>query len=90
MDTPQVAEAIDRRRRLFIGRAAAIAAATPFGIVASAVAQPVKAKPSLIKPGTNTSLGALKNINAGVLNVAYAEAGPADGPRRHSSARLAL
>ena len=63
-----------------LGGAAAIAAATPFGIVPSAVAQPVKAKLPLIKPGTNTSLGPLKHINAGVLNVAYAEAGPADGP----------
>ena len=34
----------------------------------------------LIKPGTNVSFGPLKQINAGVLNVAYAEAGPADGP----------
>ena len=33
-----------------------------------------------IKPGTNTSFGTLKQIDAGVLNVGYAEAGPADGP----------
>ena len=33
-----------------------------------------------IKPGTNTSFGPLKQINAGVLNVGYAEAGPANGP----------
>ena len=33
-----------------------------------------------IKPGTNTSFGPLKQIDAGVLNVGYAEAGPADGP----------
>src|SRR5437763_6047384 len=33
-----------------------------------------------IKPGTNTSFGSLKQIDAGVLNVGYAEAGPADGP----------
>ncbi len=26
--------------------------------------------------GTNTSFGSLKQINAGVLNVGYAEAGP--------------
>jgi pimeloyl-ACP methyl ester carboxylesterase len=30
--------------------------------------------------GTNTSFGSLKQINAGVLNVGYAEAGPSDGP----------
>src|SRR5437764_8347948 len=33
-----------------------------------------------IKPGTNTSFGSLKQIDAGVLNVGYAEAGPANGP----------
>jgi pimeloyl-ACP methyl ester carboxylesterase len=33
-----------------------------------------------IKPGTNTSFASLKQIDAGVLNVGYAEAGPADSP----------
>lgn len=33
-----------------------------------------------IKPGTNTSFGLLKQVDAGVLNVGYAEAGPSDGP----------
>jgi pimeloyl-ACP methyl ester carboxylesterase len=32
-----------------------------------------------IKPGTNTSLGALKKINAGPLIIGYADVGPADG-----------
>ena len=32
------------------------------------------------KWGTNTSFGPLKQIDAGVLNVGYAEAGPGDGP----------
>src|SRR6202012_781660 len=32
-----------------------------------------------IKPGTNTSFSPLKQIDAGLLNVGYAEAGPADG-----------
>ena len=32
-----------------------------------------------MKPGTNTSFASLKQIDAGVLNVGYAEAGPADG-----------
>jgi pimeloyl-ACP methyl ester carboxylesterase len=31
-------------------------------------------------PGTSTSFGPLKQVDAGVLNVGYAEAGPADGP----------
>jgi pimeloyl-ACP methyl ester carboxylesterase len=80
MHAPQTPENIDRRRRTFVGGAAAIAAATSFGLVPSAEARAEKATLPLIKPGTNASLGPLKRINAGVLNVAYAEAGPADGP----------
>jgi pimeloyl-ACP methyl ester carboxylesterase len=33
-----------------------------------------------IKPRTNTSFGPLKQIDAGLLNVGYAEAGPTNGP----------
>lgn len=33
-----------------------------------------------IAPGTHTSFSSLKQIEAGVLNVGYAEAGPAGGP----------
>jgi pimeloyl-ACP methyl ester carboxylesterase len=32
------------------------------------------------KPGTHTSFASLKRANAGVLNIGFAEAGPADGP----------
>jgi pimeloyl-ACP methyl ester carboxylesterase len=32
-----------------------------------------------VKPGANASFGPLKQINAGTLNVGYAEAGPANG-----------
>ena len=76
MDAPHFAEAIDKDRRFFVSGAAAVLAAAPLGIVLSAKAQPLPT----IKPGTNTSLGPLKQIDAGVLNIAYAEAGPADGP----------
>jgi pimeloyl-ACP methyl ester carboxylesterase len=58
-------------------------AAAQFGIFRSAEAQSRKAEPAEvppIKPGTNTSFGSLKQIDAGVLNVGYAEAGPTDGP----------
>ena len=34
----------------------------------------------MIKPGSHTSFAPLKQIDAGSLNVGYAEAGPADGP----------
>jgi pimeloyl-ACP methyl ester carboxylesterase len=33
-----------------------------------------------LKPATNASLGPLKQIDAGLLNIGYAEAGPASGP----------
>ncbi|HZB94966.1 MAG TPA: alpha/beta hydrolase [Herpetosiphonaceae bacterium] len=35
---------------------------------------------SMLKPGTPTSFGSLKQIDAGLLTVGYAEAGPVDGP----------
>jgi pimeloyl-ACP methyl ester carboxylesterase len=34
----------------------------------------------MMKPDTNTSFGPVKLVEAGPLNVGYAEAGPADGP----------
>ena len=33
-----------------------------------------------MKPGTSTSFGPVKQVDAGLLNVGYAEAGPPDGP----------
>jgi pimeloyl-ACP methyl ester carboxylesterase len=52
-------------------------------VVASLVAtSPTAAKPSLpyVKPGTHKSVGTLKRVDAGVLSVSYAEAGPPNGP----------
>ncbi len=71
----------DRRR--FLGVAAMSIAAAEFVMSGSVDAQSSKIAPAgatTIKPGTSTSFGSLKQINAGVLNVGYAEAGPADGP----------
>ncbi len=48
----------------------------------TAEAQSNAAKPAQFpaaKPGTNASFGPLKQIDAGVLNVGYAEAGPTNG-----------
>ena len=75
------AETIDQPRRRFFGTAAMTIAAAQLGMIASAAAQPSEtaSKVSAIKPGTNTSFKALKQINAGLLNVGYAEDGPADG-----------
>ena len=75
------AETIDQPRRRFFGSAAATIAAAQLGMIASAAAQSGDAasKVSAIKPGTGASFKALKQINAGLLNVGYAEDGPADG-----------
>ena len=77
-----MSEEINYRRRLF-GAAAMTLAAAQLGVTGSAMAQSGKTSAAgvpAIKPGTNTSFGPIKQINAGVLNVGYAEAGPADGP----------
>src|SRR5207302_2597495 len=68
----------DRRR--FLGSAAMAIATTQVGILGPAAAQRMEAKVPAIKPGTNTSFGPLRQIDAGVLNVGYAQAGPANGP----------
>jgi pimeloyl-ACP methyl ester carboxylesterase len=79
MDTREIVEQIDFRRRDLVRGATAAATAVQLGIFNSAVAQTgAKTLPG-ITPGAHTSFAPLKQINAGVLNVAYAEAGPADG-----------
>jgi len=83
METITIADGMNRHRRLFLGAATATVAAAQLGMMGSARAQPgntgAKQLPP-VKPGTNTSFGPLKQIDAGVLNVGYAEAGPANGP----------
>jgi len=82
MDTIKVVEKIDHQRRQLFGAAAMTIAATQLGIVGSVNAQSSKTNQAQIppiKPGTNTSFASIKQINAGVLNIGYAEAGPANG-----------
>jgi pimeloyl-ACP methyl ester carboxylesterase len=82
MDTIKMSEDIDQDRRRFLGTAAMTIAAAQLVMTGSAGAQSGNARPAVlpaIKPGTNTSFSPLKQIDAGVLNVGYAEAGPADG-----------
>src|SRR3982074_1231911 len=71
----QVSEPIKHERRRLLSAAALTIAAAELGMIGFAEAQPGKINP--IKPGTNTSFGALKQIDAGVLNIGYAEAGHA-------------
>jgi pimeloyl-ACP methyl ester carboxylesterase len=72
-------EPIDHRRRQFFGTAALTFAAGQLGMIGAAKAQTKSDQLPAIKPGTNTSFGPLKQIDAGTLNVGYAEAGPANG-----------
>jgi len=80
VDTIRIVDEINRDRRHFVGSAAMAVAATQLGMIGTAAAQRTEAKVPAIKPGTNTFFGPLKQIDAGVLNVGYAEASPANGP----------
>ncbi|HWN99040.1 MAG TPA: alpha/beta hydrolase [Blastocatellia bacterium] len=78
-----MSEDINQERRRFLGTAAMTIAAAQVGMIGPAKALSNEMKPAAlptIKPGMNTSFGALKQIDAGLLNVGYAEAGPANGP----------
>ena len=81
MTTSKIAEQINRPRRNFIGAAAVTAAAAQIrhDRPGQTHSPPRRSCPRSSR-GTHTSFGPLKQIDAGVLNVAYAEAGPADGP----------
>jgi pimeloyl-ACP methyl ester carboxylesterase len=69
------------RRSILFGAAAGAVTAAQFGTVGRANAQAGRTRQvPAIKPGTHASFGPLKQIDAGVLNVGYAEAGPANGP----------
>jgi pimeloyl-ACP methyl ester carboxylesterase len=83
MNTAKTSVQINQGRRRFFGTTAMTIAAAPFLLSGSADAQSRQGKPATvprIKPGANTSFSTLKQIDAGVLNIGYAEAGPADGP----------
>ncbi|HTY66043.1 MAG TPA: alpha/beta hydrolase [Alphaproteobacteria bacterium] len=66
---------IDPDRRRLFGTAAAAFGVAQLGWTAEASAKPLTAA----TPGSPTSYGALKQVDAGLLDVGYAEAGPATG-----------
>jgi pimeloyl-ACP methyl ester carboxylesterase len=71
MNTIRRPETINHHRRRFFGAAGMTLAAALFGMIGAAAAQ---------AGSTNTSFAPLKQIDAGLLNVGYAQVGPADGP----------
>jgi pimeloyl-ACP methyl ester carboxylesterase len=83
MDAIRTSGDINRPRREFFGAAAVTVAAAQLGMVGSALAQPGETRatrPPAVKSEAHTSFETLKQIDAGVLNVGYAEGGPANGP----------
>lgn len=86
-------EEIKYNRRRFLGLATMGVAGAGLGMIGSANAESTKTKSAngpKTKPGTNTSFAPLKQIDAGLLNIGYAEAGTGDWSSSHSIARLAL
>jgi pimeloyl-ACP methyl ester carboxylesterase len=70
-------------RRRFLGTAAITLAAGPLVMLGSADAKSPLTDLAIGSPAkrdTNSSFGAIKQIDAGLLNVGYAEGGPANGP----------
>ena len=80
MDTIKTSEEIDLPRRRLFGAAAMSIAAAEFVTARSSAAQPSATIPPRGAAGTDTSFGPLKQVDAGLLRVGYAEAGPAGGP----------
>ncbi|MDX0445147.1 alpha/beta fold hydrolase [Sinorhizobium medicae] len=68
-------------RRRFMGVAALAVAAAQFGIGRAALAKSTRETsiPATV-PGTNTFFAEIKQVNAGVLNIGYAEVGRRDAP----------
>jgi pimeloyl-ACP methyl ester carboxylesterase len=74
---------INNNRRSFLGMAAMTAVAAQLGVSAfldASVGGATISPASNSTPSKSTSFGLVKQIDAGVLNVGYVEAGPASGP----------
>jgi pimeloyl-ACP methyl ester carboxylesterase len=81
MSTGKVSETINLDRRRFLATAVMGTAAAELLLglgQANAGESEVSALPT-IRPGTNTTFPSIKQVNAGVLNIGYAEDGPPDG-----------
>jgi pimeloyl-ACP methyl ester carboxylesterase len=77
-----MSDQIDHQRRHFVSSTAILLAAAQFSL-GSAQAQPTQstqAKQRVLTPATTSSFASLKQIDAGLLNIGYADVGPADGP----------
>src|SRR3981081_4082287 len=77
-----MSDEINRDRRQLLGTAAVTVASAQLGVIAFANAQSAEATaaPPPIKPGPRAAFCSFRQIEAGALNVGYAEAGPGNGP----------
>jgi len=80
MNKPAPPRSIDLRRRHLIGAAATTAAAFELGINMAAGAASDRAAPAVALPTGTARFGELRQVDAGVLSVGFADLGPADGP----------
>jgi pimeloyl-ACP methyl ester carboxylesterase len=79
MDKLAISESVDHQRRRFFAAAALAFAAAEFGGDVAAQAESDPAQTPTIKQDALATFGPIKQIDAGALNVGYAEAGPANG-----------
>ena len=80
MEPSEQLQDIDHQRRRLFGAAAVALAAAQLG-AGPASSQPAQGEPSRPSRGSAAvGFGPVKQINAGLLDVGYVEAGPADGP----------
>jgi pimeloyl-ACP methyl ester carboxylesterase len=83
MNPFKIPEDINHQRRRFLSTAARTIAAAQFGMLNSAKAEATSdaaAEIPPVEPGAKTSFSSMKQVDAGLLNVGYGEAGPTDGP----------
>src|SRR5580704_1817118 len=80
MSTIRSSEESSHVRRRLLRNGAITFAVAAIVAIGSGRAQSSRGRDPQIKPGANTSFGPLKQIDAGLLNVGYVEAGPPDGP----------
>ena len=80
MATINTPDSVDHPRRRFFGAAALTVAAVQLGAATIARAQAGGSSDASPWRSQHTSFAPLKQIDAGLLNIGYAEAGPSDGP----------
>ena len=73
-----MASPINFDRRRFLVHASSMAAAAQLGLMGCSTERP-HTGPAAAKFGANMTFDSIKQIDAGILNVGYAEAGPDDG-----------